>query len=140
MYNHKNAIEHQEPIIVTTRGVFKQSVAQVALAHIKEKEAEAKAKAAEEARARAAIKSCPLRAARNGLSYGKCENTCGWYIDNGCSLVVMAQNGIEIKDGQDKRCPLAPIKCSDECALFDGGCAIAKIALGMKTKEEPNKT
>lgn len=54
------------------------------------------------------LKLCPLREMR------KCSSECTFYDERGC--------GILTGDAKPGSCPLFSVKCSKECALYEGGC------------------
>lgn len=134
MYQHiqEKSITNNETTIVTTRGTFKQSEAQESLKRIAQQEAELAAAKREEQMKQIAKKECPIRSARSGLGSAKCEETCGFYTDDGCALSLLAKEGSEIANAEGRRCPMFPGKCSSACAWFENGCAIARLATKNK--------
>lgn len=134
MYQHiqEKSIDKKEATIVTTRGTFKQSEAQENLKRFAQKEAELAAAKREEQMKRNAKKECPIRSARSGIGSAKCEETCGFYTDDGCALSLLASEGSEIANAEGRRCPIFPTKCSSACAWFESGCAIARLATKNK--------
>lgn len=130
--NPEKTIDNQEAVIVTTRGTFKQGEAQENLKRFAQKEAELAAAKREEQMKRNAKKECPIRSARSGLGSAKCEETCGFYTNDGCALSLLAKGGAEIANAEGRRCPMFPAKCSSLCALFENGCAIARLATKSK--------
>lgn len=69
---------------------------------------------------------CPLN------SMKKCKREqCPICIDDKCSIAIIADskhNELEVST-QTKKCAFNPYNCSSDCALFNKGCAIARIAM-----------
>ena len=71
-------------------------------------------------------KLCPL----NSMKICKREQ-CPICIDGKCSIAIIADskhNELEVST-QTKKCAFNPYNCSSDCALFNKGCAIARIAM-----------
>ena len=122
-------IIEQEPMIVTTHGVFKQKEAPERLEQIRQTAAKEHERRQKEQKS---AKVCPIRSASNSMGNAVCTEECGFYTHDSCALVVLVKEAPEIQNAEGKKCPLATMKCSKGCALYENGCAVTRLAAKRK--------
>ncbi len=74
---------------------------------------------------------CPFKIARGGL-HTKCDPDCAFFNDAAC---MIASNKKPSKDTEGKYCPVCRI-CRTSCAMYDGGCKLACLFMGMTPGKE----
>ena len=121
-------IKEYEPTIIIDGIEIPQS--QLEDYHRRRKEAEErrKAEALEAAKNRPEPRSCPFI---NGCTITCRREACKIFFRGKCSLATLADStGVTIEETPAKgtKCPFSIYGKCDGCALFNGGCAIVRLA------------
>lgn len=97
--------------LVTTRGVVRDGQ----LIEVKQ----------EPLKANPVMPLCPIR---HGSCAVRCRTSCALYQDGACALSIEGAG-----ETLGKNCPFVNGPCSENCALYSGGCGLITIAqLGRK--------
>lgn len=127
------------PTIKTTLGDFyMDELAEVQRMAAKQEE-ERRAKAIEELKNRPAPTHCPFNMDVNN----QCKReACGLFFMGKCSIAILADErgakNIEATEG--KKCPFSIYsKCGDDCAIYNNGCGLVRLAANTSNKKSKDK-
>jgi hypothetical protein len=124
-----NVREYEEMIYLSTGACIPKSQLAEYNRKRKEQEEQERIKKIEEIKNAPKPRSCPLK------NKQKCiREKCGLWAESKCSIAIIADSKY-IKSSEDeataktKKCAFNPYNCDAECAFFNKGCAITRIAM-----------
>lgn len=133
-----NIVEHEMMVCIDGIEVPQSQLADF---HKRRKEAEERQKAAvmEEMKNRPEPKSCPFM---NGCNTSCRREECKIFLKGKCALATLADStGVTIEEtpAKGKKCPFSIYGQCKGCALFDGGCAIVRLAAATHENNQRNE-
>lgn len=75
---------------------------------------------------------CPLKV---GNMKTACDREGCAFFGDGCAIPLLIGKP-PLRDTEGLRCPISQWKCSKDCAMYDGGCAITGIFTKSGSEEE----